>query len=237
MPPLFEGLVYYVVFLYSVSFHEAAHAWAALRGGDRTAYEGGQVTLDPRPHIRREPVGMVALPIISVMLSGWPLGFASAPYDPDWAERHPDRSGWMSLAGPAANMIVALGAALALTAGLATGVFTPPDSINFGQITEAAEGMSKIWSSVSYLLGAVFSMNLLLAIFNLLPVPPLDGSGGLVLLLPAHQKVDYLRRLSVNPQLALFGLFIAWQVFSWVFDPVFTASVNLMYMPWGVSYG
>ncbi|HEX7241363.1 MAG TPA: hypothetical protein VF263_13895, partial [Longimicrobiaceae bacterium] len=92
MPDLAQGLTYYIVFLFSTTLHEAAHAWAAYRGGDPTAYHGGQVSLDPRPHIRREPVGMVLLPVVSVLLSGWPFGFASAPYDPNWAVRHPKRA-------------------------------------------------------------------------------------------------------------------------------------------------
>ena len=77
MPNLADGLAYYVVFLFSTTVHEASHAWAAKLGGDLTAYHGGQVSLDPRPHIRRAPFGMVVLPIISVLLSGWPFGFAS----------------------------------------------------------------------------------------------------------------------------------------------------------------
>jgi hypothetical protein len=58
MTEIVNGLVFYVVFLHSTTLHEAAHAWAALKGGDPTAYHGGQVTLDPRPHIRREPIGI-----------------------------------------------------------------------------------------------------------------------------------------------------------------------------------
>jgi hypothetical protein len=61
---LVTGLIYYVVFLFSTTVHEAAHAWAAKLGGDLTAYHGGQVSLDPRPHIQREPFGMVILPLI-----------------------------------------------------------------------------------------------------------------------------------------------------------------------------
>jgi hypothetical protein len=95
-----EGLVWYVVFLFSTSLHEASHAWAAQRGGDPTAYLAGQVSLDPRPHIRREPFGMVFLPLFTAVTSGWPIGFASAPYDPLWAAAHPRRAAWMSLAGP-----------------------------------------------------------------------------------------------------------------------------------------
>ncbi len=86
-PDLLMGLVYYAVFLVATTLHEAAHAWAALRGGDRTAYLGGQVSLDPLPHIRREPFGMVVLPLLSVVLMGWPFGFASAPYSVEWARR------------------------------------------------------------------------------------------------------------------------------------------------------
>lgn len=55
------------------------HTHAALRGGDLTAYKGGQVTLDPRPHIKREPFGMVILPLVSALATGWPMGYASAP--------------------------------------------------------------------------------------------------------------------------------------------------------------
>ena len=104
MPDLASAFVYYVVFLLSTTLHEAGHAWAAKLGGDLTAYHGGQVSLDPRPHIRREPFGMVVLPILTVLVSGWPMGFASAPFDPIWALRHPKRAGWMALAGPAANL-------------------------------------------------------------------------------------------------------------------------------------
>ena len=86
-----EGLIYYVAFLFSTTLHEAAHALAAKLGGDLTAYHGGQVTLDPRPHIRRAPVGMVLLPLVTVVVSGWPFGFASAPYDISWAKRYPRR--------------------------------------------------------------------------------------------------------------------------------------------------
>jgi hypothetical protein len=107
-----SALVYYFVFLYSVTLHEAGHAWAAKLGGDLTAYHGGQVSIDPRPHIRREPFGMVVLPLISVLLSGWPIGFASAPYDPNWAMRYPKRAALMALAGPAANIALVLVSAL-----------------------------------------------------------------------------------------------------------------------------
>src|SRR5215217_6143925 len=103
MPDVADAIIYYIVFLFSTTLHEAAHAWAAKRGGDLTAYHGGQVSLSPVPHIRREPFGMLVLPLASSLLTGWPFGYASAPYDREWARREPRKAAWMALAGPAAN--------------------------------------------------------------------------------------------------------------------------------------
>lgn len=234
MPDLASGLVYYVVFLFSTTLHEAAHAWAALRGGDRTAYHGGQVTLDPVPHIKREPFGMVVLPLLSVIASGWPLGFASAPYDPQWALRHPNRAAWMALAGPTGNLILALLAAAVLKTGLVTGVFTPPDSITFGHIVDAADAEG-IWKTVGFLFSVFFSLNLLLCTFNLLPLPPLDGSGAIPLLLDEKKARAYQEFIFTHRGLALVGMFLAWKIFDPLFHPIWLAAVNLLHS--GVHYG
>lgn len=236
MDDLVNGLVFYVVFLYSTTLHEAAHAWAALRGGDPTAYLGGQVSLDPRSHIRREPIGMVVLPLISVLVSGWPLGFASAPYDPRWAERHPRRAAWMALAGPGANLLLVLCAGILVNAGVLAGVFYPPERVGFADVTAATAGVESVWHSVGYLIGSVFALNLLLAVFNLLPLPPLDGSGALVLLLPDRLVPKYQRALWSTPELGLVGIFVAWQVFDFFFDPAFTIALNALYFAFGASY-
>jgi Zn-dependent protease len=102
------GLLWYVVFLLSTTCHEASHALAAKWGGDLTAFRGGQVTLNPLPHIRREPFGMVFFPIITYAVSHWMMGWASAPYDPVWCREHPKHAARMALAGPAANFTLAI---------------------------------------------------------------------------------------------------------------------------------
>ncbi|MFL6624669.1 MAG: site-2 protease family protein [Sulfurifustaceae bacterium] len=225
-PDLVNGLVYLVVFLFSVTLHEAAHAWAAKLGGDLTAYHGGQVSLDPIPHIKREPIGMLVLPLVSVIASGWPLGFASAPYDPIWAREYPKRAALMALAGPAANLLVVLIAAGLLRLGLAT-VFHPPHAIRFGQLALAEE--NSIWAGAAFLLSVLFSMNLLLAIFNMLPLPPLDGSGALPLLLDDKTTDVYLDFMWSNPTIGWVGLFIAWQIFGGLFRPIFQIAAGLLY--------
>ena len=122
---LTDFFLWMLAFLFSTTFHEAAHAWAAKRGGDKTAYEAGSMTMDPLPHIKRSPFGMVVVPILSFFLAGFMIGWASAPYDARWAKRHPHRAAWMSLAGPAANFILVVACAVIIrvlySADLVTG--------------------------------------------------------------------------------------------------------------------
>jgi len=228
-----DGLTFYVVFLLSTTLHEAAHAWAAKIGGDLTAYHGGQVSLDPLPHIRREPFGMVILPLLTALSMGFPIGFASAPYDPEWAQRYPKRSAWMALAGPAANLLLMVLAGLAIRAGDFTGVFSPPSSVSFGRIV-GTNGSAAL-EAVAFFIGTMFSMNLLLAAFNLLPFPPMDGSAALPLLLGDEKGRVWQRLLWRTPALNFVGYFLAWQVFGYIFRPLFNGSLALLYP--GVTYG
>lgn len=228
-----QALTFFVVFLFSTTLHEAAHAWAALKGGDRTAYEGGQVSLDPRPHIKREPFGMVILPLLSALATGWPMGYASAPYNVAWARAFPRRAAWMALAGPGANLLLAVIAAVALRSGEIAGVFYAPTTIQFGDIVGSDSGVA--WLSLGRLLGVFFSMNLLLMIFNLLPFPPLDGSAAITLLMDKGTTTKYQEFIWSTPILGVVGLFVAWQMFDFVFRPFFIIAVNLVFA--GANYG
>src|SRR5512147_946362 len=122
-PAIATGFIWFVAFLFSTTVHEAMHALVASKGGDPTAYHGGQVSLSPIPHIRREPIGMLVVPLLTALTQGWAMGWASAPYDPYWAERHPKRAALMAAAGPAGNFMIALLAFGGLRAGLMTGLF------------------------------------------------------------------------------------------------------------------
>ena len=227
-----EAIVFYVVFVFSVTAHEAAHAWAAKRGGDLTAYLGGQVSLDPIPHIRREPFGMVLLPVISLFWIGWPFGFASAPYDPNWARHYPRRAAWMALAGPAANLLLVLLAALVVRVGISSGWFGVPPSVGFATITMATgEGLA---SAAALVVSVFFSLNLVLFCLNLIPVPPLDGSTAIGLLMPESTALRYQDMLAESG-IGWFGILIAWWIFPKVYDPVFLFAVNLLYPE--VTYG
>lgn len=225
MPNPFEAMIFYAVFLFSTTLHEAGHAWAAKKGGDLTAYMGGQVSINPMPHIRREPFGMVLLPLVSVFLSGWPFGFASAPYDPLWARRYPGRAALMSLAGPGANLVLVLAAAILMRVGMGLDLFEPPRSVGFSQVTQ---GTAQIWGGAAFVLSVFFSLNLVLFMLNILPVPPLDGSGVLPALLSPSAAARY-QQLFYQPMMGWVGILVAWRVFAMVWQPAFLFAVNLLY--------
>jgi Zn-dependent protease len=233
MQHIVEGLTWYVVFLFSVTAHEAAHAWCAKRGGDWTAYHGGQVSLDPVPHIRREPIGMVLLPLISLVLIQWPFGYASAPYDPLWADRHPRRAALMALAGPLANLTLAILAGLVIRLGIAAGPLESPSSANMTHVAAAAWS-GGTWAGVALFLSMLFSLNLMLTLLNLLPLPPLDGSGAVTLLMNEDTATRF-RHFIRNPAFAWIGLLVAWKLFGRLFDPLFTFALNILYP--GAHYG
>jgi len=230
------GLIWYIVFLFSTTCHEASHALAAKIGGDLTAFHGGQVSLNPAPHVRREPFGMLLVPILSYALGGWMIGWASAPYDPFWQQRYPRRAAWMSLAGPGANFTLMIIAAICIRAGLSMGVFEAPASAGYATITTVAdpETASNLLKFAATFLSVLFFQNLLLGTFNLLPVPPLDGGTGVTLLMNERTALRFLE-FTHDPTFQMAGLIASWYLFDTVFDPVFTVALNVLYP--GAGYG
>ncbi|HWZ96497.1 MAG TPA: site-2 protease family protein [Candidatus Dormibacteraeota bacterium] len=199
------AFIWYVVFLFSTTCHEAAHALAAKLQGDDTAARGGQVTLNPIPHIRREPYGMVVVPILSCLISGGNslFGWASAPFDPDWERRHPRKSAIMAMAGPAANFTL---------------MFIGAAGIHAGRYFQLFHNES--WGPfLAQVLFVLFSLNLLLGIFNLVPAPPLDGSSAIMIFMDdstARRYLDWLR----GGNFGLIGLLIAIVIFRYAYPPI-----------------
>lgn len=209
------GFISYVVFLFSTTCHEAAHALVAKTGGDTTAALGGQVSLNPIPHIRRSPFGMVVIPLLSFFFSGGMIGWASAPYDPLWERRHPHRSAWMALAGPAANFSLMLLAALAIRGGRAFQLF------HRDPVTNAPNLLFTV-------LTVTFLMNLLLGTFNLLPVPPLDGSTGIMLFMNENRAQKYLDWIRGN-NFGIAGLLVGLVVFRQIYPYVQNFFLQLLF--------
>jgi Zn-dependent protease len=209
------GFIYYLVFLFSTTCHEASHALVGKLGGDNTAALGGQVTLNPIPHIRREPFGMVVIPILTFLFSGGMIGWASAPYDPLWERRYPHRAARMALAGPAANFTLMILGALALRVGSAFQLFH-------------GDPLTGSPSFVAVFLLVVVKLNLLLGTFNLLPVPPLDGSTAIMMFMSENKAQGYLDWLRGN-SFAIAGLLVGLVIFRQIFPYVESFAMRLLF--------
>lgn len=177
MEPVLLALIVVIV-LFSVIIHEVMHGVMALRFGDRTALHAGRLTLNPLPHI--DPIGTVLIPFL-LILTGSPILFGWAKPVPVNPFNFRDiRKGefFVSIAGILANLT------LAIIAGLIVGF--------------ASNSLSPVVGSA---LLFTIDINLILAVFNLLPVPPLDGSKILMSFLPPHLAAEYQK-------LERYGLFI-----------------------------
>jgi len=156
----------YSVLLFSLSVHESAHAWTADRLGDSTSRRLGRISLNPMVHI--DPVGTVILPVIA-FVSGAPIiGWAkSVPVNVSRLRRERRDFVLVAAAGPASNILLAIVASTVLRL--------------LPAVTEA--GSSSIIAPVMEIVGLAITLNVLLAVFNMIPIPPLDGGnvlGGLL---------------------------------------------------------
>jgi Zn-dependent protease len=202
------SLLFFAVLVPSVILHEISHGVAALACGDNTAKQAGRLTLNPMAHV--DPVGTIVLPGIMLLSGLGAIGWAKpVPIDPT-RMRHPRNNVLLvSLTGPATNLVIAAAASV---------VYRLTSSVG---LLPAGTIPAPMWARTLYLFGFV---NVLLAVFNLLPVPPLDGSAVVERLLPASWWPGYLKvrsyGLPILIGVVLIGpLLFHRSVFSFVFDP------------------
>jgi Zn-dependent protease len=170
---------------------------------------------------------LVLVPFLSYALGGWMIGWASAPYDPRWALRFPKKAAWMAMAGPASNLLLVVIAAILIRVGMFLGYFDAPASLTFSQVTAAAT-QGSVPQMLATLISIMFSLNLLLFLFNLLPFPPLDGSN-IPLFFLSNENAEKYSDLLRNPAFAIIGFVIAWRLFAVVYPPVHLFAINLLY--------
>jgi len=173
---LWEGLMAVAALLVCIIPHEVAHGYVAWRLGDPTAKLSGRLSLNPIRHL--DPIGSVLLPVALLLLrrfAGFPIVFGWAkpvPINPNYF-RNPWRGMlWVGLAGPATNVLMAL-----IVAGTGRALI--------------ALGLTARW--LLYFLGLIVLLSLVLALFNLIPVPPLDGSRVLAYFLPPRMRLQLVR--------------------------------------------
>jgi Zn-dependent protease len=171
-------IVIFLILLFSLTIHEAAHAWSASRLGDDTAKRLGRVSLNPAVHI--DPIGTLLLPLVALASgSGMIFGWAKPTPITVGNLGHPRRDSILvTAAGPASNLAIAIVAAVVL---------------------QQSDGLVRLIAFEA------LSLNILLAIFNMLPIPPLDGGQILMALLPPRVALQ-LRFLYGYGFLILMGL-------------------------------
>lgn len=167
-------LIAFAVLIVSLTVHEAAHAWMATRLGDPTAQRLGRLSLNPAVHV--DLIGTIVFPLVA-MVSGFPLiGWARpVPVDPSYLA-HPRRDfAVVAAAGPASNLLLAAGGAVAFA------------------VVDGTSGIDRGLAATALL--RLVLLNVLLAVFNMIPVPPLDGGNVLMGVLPerAAAAVETLR--------------------------------------------
>jgi len=179
-----------IVFLFAISIHESAHAWMASRRGDPTARMLGRVTLNPIKHI--DPVGTVLLPLIALVTHLPVIGWAKpTPVDPRNFKNPVLDDILTSVVGPISNFVVATGAVLALifvslTSHLGAAIVHAIPLVYPSHLDLLASQTDSFLMPVSLLFYELMVINIILGVFNLIPVPPLDGSHVLRHFLPAN---------------------------------------------------
>jgi len=197
MTDILTSVFFFLIVIISAIIHEYMHGWAAEKQGDPTARLAGRLTLNPLPHI--DPVGTIFVPLLLLLLPGnFLIGWAKpVPYNPFNLRNRRWGEAIVAAAGPGVNLFIAL------ILGLAVRLAEPGIYVDF--------------------LSLIIYINILLAIFNLVPIPPLDGSKILFSLLPDNkfwwQWRQNLERYGM--MLVLFFVFFFWQLIAPIINKLF----------------
>ena len=217
--PIPDLIMWFIVFLFACAFHESAHAWTSDRFGDPTARYQGRITLNPIPHI--DPIGTILIPLMSFMSGGLAMfGWAkSTPVNPLLWRDKVKANIWVSAAGPISNFILATFAFLVIKGLLIGGVLKQAfvgQGGPFNMVVPVLEG--GVMEPLATLLSILLYLNIVLGIFNLFPIPPLDGSHVLESLLPYDMAKAYEQ---IQPYGYILLLALVWTpIPGWIIRPV-----------------
>lgn len=213
-------ILWFVVFLFSLSFHEAAHAWTSEKFGDDTGRLQGRITLNPLPHI--DPIGTVVFPLIGAIggipLLGWAKPVETNPLM--WRDKTKANI-MVSAAGPISNFILLTIAFIILESLLTFGVAVK--GTNLYSLVTPVPGQPAFMEPMTKLLSIMLWLNLSLGIFNLIPIPPLDGSHVLESVLP-YQMAQAYAQIRPYGFILLIGL-----LYLGVFGAIFGPTINFIY--------
>ena len=225
MPTDFRSIIYLIIgLLIGMILHEYMHGRAADFFGDKTARNAGRLTLNPIPHI--DPFGTVLVPLALLLLSGghWMFGYAKpVPVNPFFMRKPRRDMVFVSLAGPVTNFaiagVVVLIGYIITVAGVSSGITVGGGKI-FGPLTQLFQ-----------LLFVVAEINIILGFFNLIPIPPLDGSHVAEYFMSHETRVRYERIAPFGFVIILVLLAVAGSYFFAAMRPIF----NVIMSAWGTG--
>lgn len=219
-------IIFFIVLLFSLSFHEAAHAWTSNRFGDDTGKLQGRITLNPIAHI--DPIGTILFPLLS-SIGGIPLlGWAKPVQTNPLLWRDKTKANIMvSAAGPLSNFILATITFIIVKVLIFSGVLF----LNGGyyDLLKPMDGQPAFMAPLAVLLSVMLLLNVMLGVFNFIPVPPLDGSHILEELLPSGMAEAYYQIRPFGFILLYLLMFLG--VFSAIFMPVYKTILFLLGAP------
>lgn len=227
--PIFDLVFYFIAFILSLSVHESAHALTSYWFGDDTGRLQGRISLNPAAHI--DPIGTLLIPLMGFLAAaqGLPalIGWAK-PVDVNplrW--RNKDLANiTVSAAGPISNMLLAIISFIALKIMLVRELVVPGYKAPFNIVTPALDQADWIMPVCTFL-SLMLLLNVSLALFNLIPIPPLDGSHVLETLLPDSLKPIFEQ---IKPFSWIILLGLLWLgVFSFIMAPVIIQVIYLLY--------
>jgi len=213
------------VILFAISFHESAHAYAALKFGDPTARDLGRISLNPIRHL--DPFGSVLLPLFMYIISSGRMIFGAAKPTPVnlGNTRNPRLANLVvSAAGPLSNFLLA---AVAIAVLLIIKKSFPRDIVDLYYALQKVRFARGALAPVVYVLFHFAMVNVVLGVFNLIPIPPLDGSGVVISLFGGSVARAYAS-LARYGFLILIGLLYL-GVLNWIFGPIFRAVQILIF--------
>ena len=217
-------LLWFIVFLFSLSCHESAHAWTSEKFGDYTGRYQGRITLNPIPHI--DIYGTIIFPLVGMISGAMMFGWAKPVQTNPLLWRDKKKANIMvSMAGPASNFIIAI-VAFTIIKVLLISQVVEPGTGSF-DIVRPAFNQPTLMIPIAKLLSILLELNILLGVFNLIPIPPLDGSHVLESLLPYEMAQAYaaIRPYGVFLLLAL----MLTPVLGYIIGPVFRLTYTLLF--------
>lgn len=228
-----QFILFMVSLIFSLSLHEAGHAWMSNRFGDDLARSQGRISLNPVSHV--DPIGTILFPGIAFFTGAPLLGWARpTPVNPlRWRNKRVANF-WVSIAGVLCNLAIAIVAGITIRILFETGVITINQGIASWMPIAPASTTSTVAEGAATLLAGFFTLNVGLFIFNLLPIPPLDGGKILSSILPESfgSAIEALERFGF----ILLFIAVFTHVFSAIFGFIMPQAFNLVFIGTGIQW-